>query len=155
MRLYSLQINDVFLPEDNTSSSTIFGELKPNEYRILRGLLESLKQLDDNWNGFEARKPSDTAINAAIAFIGFLNWSKKAYPDQIYPDGDSGVVLKWTTRDEKILLVFDAGLLHLAHDYGSSKPATFENDIPYAPIAEDQQSEQIPSIIKSHLPNEE
>ncbi len=72
--------------------------------------------------------------------IGFFDSDTKM--DKVAIHLESSGQLKWFIKrsSDSLVEIFNWGI---------------ENDIPYAPIAEDQQSEQIPSIIKSHLPNEE
>ena len=119
----------------------------PRKIQELFKILDYLKTIDDNWNGFGARKPYGLAIEIAQKLIESLRFRGKCHPDEISPDGEGGITVKWFTDNESILVNIVPGLLHLAHDYADHRQPEFINSVVY------QGENSIPQQILRHLPN--
>ncbi len=109
--------------------------------------LQYLRTIENGWNGFNAEKPLGLVIDTVERFILALTFTQKKCPSHISPDGEGGVVLKWIFDLEKVLIVFQPGLLHLARDLRDQEPE-FENDVVY-------DGGLVPQRILAYLPDQE
>lgn len=117
-------------------------DLPPERYELLAAI-EYLANLGDDWNGYNAQKPSELSTVSAKCFIErlFLN---RYYPDKVSPNGEGGLVFTWNLPKERILLTIEGARMHLSHEKEGQQDE-FVNEIPF-------NCEEIPSEVISHLP---
>jgi|GEM_PF-6784204 len=103
----------------------VIKEIKlPRRHKERDELLQAasnMKVLEDDWNGFGAKKPLALVIKIAEKFIQNIPLNK-TYPAQLSPDGEGGIILKWIMVDTKLLLNFKPGLINLAVQGKNKKP---------------------------------
>lgn len=133
--------NNVFISAE--SADTINNsDLPPERYELLKAI-EYLATLEGDWNGYSATPPTILSLIKAKKFIEklFLN---RLYPDKVSPDGDGGIIFKWSlTNKERILLTIDGSLTHLSHEE-AGKPDIFISDVSF--------DNDIPKEILAHIP---
>ena len=110
-----------FSTESSAGSTIGTGILYPKEREELLQAINYMKVLEDNWNGFGAKKPLTLVIEIVEQFIQNIPLNK-IYPAQLSPDGEGGITLKWVMVDTKLLLNFEPGLINLAIQGKNKKP---------------------------------
>lgn len=138
-------------PIERNQGSSTYNEFSDNDYpeqrKRLLNALGYLKSLEDNWNGYDATKPSPQAIAMAEHFVTYLFLTKE-HADFIEPNGDGGLILKWLRGDMRILLTIDGTALHLSYEEGSNEPIFIENIRFF-----DASNKILPKEILQHIPN--
>jgi hypothetical protein len=110
-----------FSTESGAGSTIGAGIVYPKEREELLQAINYIKVLEDDWNGFVAKKPLTLVIEIVEQFIQNIPLNK-IYPAQLSPDGEGGITLKWVTVDTKLLLNFEPGLINLAIHGKNKKP---------------------------------
>ncbi len=129
--------------------TTMSDQLSKNIPTSLLQALEYCKTLEDNWNGFDAKKPSSLVIENIRKFIESLPHNK-CVPDHLSPDGEGGITLKWLKPDQCLLLNFEPWLIHAAFEKNNEQPI-FLDDIIY--LAVGGVDNMIPQEILHYIPN--
>ncbi len=122
-----------------------FVNLRKERKEILLAL-EHLEKLDDNWNGYGAKKTLKFVIDTAKCFFEHLPQNRKC-PDKISPDGEGGVIFKWGFEENALLLSFEPGLIHLSCR-SLDKPTVYCDDIIY----QMESDTKIPQDILKYIP---
>lgn len=113
--------------EDTPSMSTN-ADLPPG-WGEVKGALDYIRGLPNNWAGNGEISPSHQLIDMASIFALSVYWKGKIFPEKIYPDGDGGIVFKWGEKDNKTLIGFRYGLINVSYKAGSDR--AYIPDIPY------------------------
>ena len=116
-------------PEVYQTHGTVTQKILPKEYEEVKAALAYLAVLEDNWNGYASKAPTEGSIDATLAFFKsfYLN---RPYPNNIAPDGDGAIMLIWLTDNSKIVITVEPGLLHPAIEYVDGRNE-FPMAIPY------------------------
>lgn len=117
--------SELYFNDDINRISTVLPEKRGNGLHAL-SFLNTIEQ-DFYPDGF--KKPSQSALLMAEHFYSLLPFPYRA-ADEIYPDGDKGVVFKWKLDNGKILMTIDGmklyASLHLpAEERKSLAPSDF------------------------------
>lgn len=132
------------------TSSATFDHVSDNDYpaqrRKLLEALNYLTKLEDDWNASGAKKPSPRAITMTKHFVEYLLLIKK-HADFIEPDGDGGIVLRWQTPTQRILLTIDGICLHLSIKENGAE-TVFVDDISFF----DVKNTILPQDVLSYIP---
>jgi len=97
------------------------------KYEKLYTELYSYKELNDNWDGYGGRKPSDEIINTVKSFIDILKNNQINNP-KIMVSGDGEIALFWKNNKNYIEISFDISE-HLTFFYELNKKVYGEEDI--------------------------
>ena len=140
---YTEIVPDAILGE---STSPTNGIIFPRERDELLQAIKYLRALDDDWNGFDAKKITHVVFSMLERFINSVPLNL-LYPNSVSPDGEGGALLKWASvNGERLLVSFEPGLLHVSHRINGKD--TFVDNIIYG--AED--GRRIPEQILSRMP---
>ena len=131
--------------EFNVITTMSEAELLPKDRFELLDALDYCSRLEDNWNGYDAKKPTNFVIESVKKFIQSLPFNKYM-PNELSPDGEGGITLKWLKPGESLLLNFEPGLIHMAFEK-NNHDSIFIDNITY--LAE---SSIIPQKIISCIP---
>lgn len=115
----------------------------PPERIELEKAIEYIGTLNDDWNGFNAKRVTELSINAGKRLIGLIPLNR-LYPNKVSPDGEGGLVFSWNPSKERILLTVEGSIMHLSYEKEGS-PDKFIDDVAF-------DFSEIPGDILSYLP---
>jgi hypothetical protein len=90
---------------DTKYQSSVF-DLKPitPELNSLLNDLNYLSNLNDDWDGYESKKPNLSSIEMAKKLIKMLFFLNKKFPKEIFSNPDGFIIIKWRDKDFRLLI---------------------------------------------------
>lgn len=128
--LYLIPEGELMVANDNPIryySASVEADIYSTWINEINGLL----QLDDNWDGYGARRVYPEIVDVSLQFISMLSACHIERIHDVYPNPHGTIAITWVNSEEEILSL-EIGLENFSYfvKYNQSAPTLFDgNDI--------------------------
>jgi hypothetical protein len=89
----------------NTFGNKIIANwINMDEFFRIKKIIEEIASLENNYDGYGSKKPKISSINYAIRLVNKLIEMDRQLPDEIYPNPNGHIILKWRNKDFRLLI---------------------------------------------------